>query len=45
MSSYLLLEWGVQIPYLFHEKQTPRVRVVGGGGCYLASSLKKFKKT
>ena len=24
VSSYFLLKWGVQIPYLFHENQTPR---------------------
>ena len=24
MSSYFLLKWGVQIPYIFHENQTPR---------------------
>ena len=24
MSSYFLLRWGVQIPYTFHENQTPR---------------------
>ena len=24
MSSHFLLKWGVQIPYIFHENQTPR---------------------